>query len=90
MTCTFILEETVIKQCPGIDTARGKLELRLPKSLTIYNILGLLGTKLVFRHPMQLALTLAGIGESMTPRTRTLGTWVEAQDAHILVALVEP
>jgi len=88
VTCTFTMNESTVKQCSRLDPAHGKLELRLPKSLTIYNILGLLGTKLGTRLPLQFTLTLANTGETMAPRTRTLGTWVESQNAEIVVDLV--
>jgi len=90
VTCTFTINDSVSKQCSKPHTANGNLELRLPKSLTVYNVLGLLGTKLGFRVPMQLALSLANTEESLTPRTRTLGTWIESRDAEIVVDLVIP
>jgi len=90
VTCTFTIKDAVVQECPKLDIASSKLELRLPKSLTIYNILGLLATKLGIRHPMHLTLSLTDSGETMVPRTRALGTWVESQDAEIVVDLVSP
>jgi hypothetical protein len=89
-TCTFTIKDSVAQKYPKLDTSQRKLELCLPKSLTIYNILGLLVTKLGIRVPMQLTLTIADTGETMVPRTRTLGTWVESHSVEILLDKVTP